>query len=249
MTSRRRARIAVSRSWAAASACSSPPRPAIANSIVADGEQLLQRAVVQRLGDAAAGAVLGVDRLGHEPAARGRDARRSPRSAARRSTASASTLAIAVRKAVSSSLKWSGRSDMAPSTPNGRVGPSITTATTLRAPAPALARATIVDVSAVLEQVADDDGLARGQRAVDHAARLDRDQSPDRRAARAATARAPRPLAAGQELERADAVDADLAPDRVARRAAAARRGRGPRARAGRARRPRAGAARRGRAP
>ena len=69
------------------------------------------------------------------PAGRGR--RRSLRSRprpARRSTASASTLAIALRKAASSSLKWSGRSDIAPRTPNGRVWPSITTTATLRAP-------------------------------------------------------------------------------------------------------------------
>ena len=54
-------------------------------------------------------------------------------SAAWRSTASARTLAMALRKAASSALKWSGHSDIAPSTPNGCVGPSMTTIATLRA--------------------------------------------------------------------------------------------------------------------
>src|SRR5918995_1020707 len=62
-----------SRASDSSSSSRAPAAAGHAEELVADGQQLLQRAVVQRLGDAAARAVLGVDRLRDEPAAGGGD--------------------------------------------------------------------------------------------------------------------------------------------------------------------------------
>ena len=135
-------------------------------------------------------------------------------SAARRSTASESTLAIAVRKAVSSWVKWSGRPEKAPRTPNGRVGPAIMTTATLRVPARRSPGE--ISMSGSSRRSRDRTGSRRVSAGSTMPPAQDRDDLPTR-AAQARERAHLRPLAAGQDLEDADAVDPELVADGVGR--------------------------------